>query len=123
MRPLGWLMLVVVVASCRSDGPRVDANGCWDDGEEAFEAWVIAVCDWNMACDDVHASHEACVEELHTNAVEFEWRTQTCFDGCVMDACLDESATAVGDCELSMPSCTQAFESPVPGRECAQVGW
>lgn len=93
-------MIAAFLLACSSEsdtGPARDADGCWTDGREAFDAIVALECagPWSECAgrQDSCAEHYEPFAELETSNL--------CFDGCKVDACLDALREANESCEGS----------------------
>ncbi len=93
-RLLAAAIALLVGVAC---DPLRDRHGCWVDGDEAFRTLWETICVAQASCEDFwtdsyessNAYLDACVEQMTSASYISGVRDQYCFDGCLVDACLD----------------------------------
>ena len=94
------MTLLMLLFACQGDEPKIDENGCWLDGEEAFRAYVEAACPAERTCSPDEVSDDDVEHCIADNmALMSHYRESLCFDGCTVEACLDAWRQYTETCE------------------------
>lgn len=114
-RLLAAVTALLLVVGC---DPLRDRHGCWVDGDEAYIHLQQALCEVRVRCGGygksestgVEEAVDACVDEYTSASALSSARDSQCFDGCLVDDCVDAwlvyaESCADGDYALAEESC------------------
>ena len=120
------MTLLMLMFACQGDEPKIDENGCWLDGEEAYLAEI------ELSCLSAHVCHpdeftEADVETCKEDAILWmpHYRESLCFDGCAVEACLEAWRQYNATCEdyINVGICYEETFYDGLRKECVQRPW
>ena len=103
MRAPQLMLLLPFALACAVDDPYKDAprddEGCWTDPDLAWEAVQRQNCSDDCEIDESDADWQECME-WETGHLSLH-RDEICFDGCLVDPCLDAWAEYRKSCDES----------------------
>ena len=124
---LAGVALCITTLGCHGDEPKLDEDGCWVDGEEAYVATLEASCEAGIHCHpelDSSTTVQSCID-YDMQFLE-ERRESMCFDGCAVQSCLDRIAEyreACGGLTAVYDACYDETFYDGLEKECVQRPW
>lgn len=122
-RPVVLLLMLAGCPDASDTGPDRDSAGCWTDGRAAYQA-IIALDCGGPATTCRGMTEEGCLDG-YAPYLELE-SSNLCFDGCVVDACIEEMEKAETSCDDSdylIVCFKEAVYQQFGGMHCEEVAW
>ena len=120
------MTLLMLLFACQGDEPKIDENGCWLDGEEAFIAFTEVSCAAPRVCDPNGVPQDEVDDCVYRSMEDMgRFRESLCFDGCAMDACLATWERYTETCEdySQVSYCYEETFYDGLRKECVQRPW